>query len=107
LCEAGVEISELHAVGGGARSLLWVQLKADICRLPMRIPDVTEAACLGAALLAGVAAGIYPDLETAVEKTVRWHRRVEPQAGNAAAYDARYAVYQQMYPTLLPLNRQL
>jgi xylulokinase len=107
LRESGVEISELHAVGGGARSLLWVQLKADICQVPLRVPDVTEAACLGAALLAGVATGIYPDLQAAVDRTVRLERHVEPLVDRMVEYDARYQLYRQMYPTLISLQCRL
>jgi xylulokinase len=107
LKEAGVVIDELHAVGGGARSPLWLQLKADICRIPLRVPQVTEAACLGAALLAGTAAGTYPDLGTAVERTVRLEQRVEPRPESVAAYEERYRLYQQVYPTLIGLQRQL
>ena len=107
LREAGVTINELHAVGGGARSPLWLQLKADICRVPLRLPQVTEAACLGAALLAGVAAGMYPDGVTAVAQTVHLRQRVEPQAESVAAYDKRYQLYRQIYPTLIALQRQL
>jgi len=107
LKEAGVAIDELHAVGGGARSPLWLQLKADICRIPLRVPQVTEAACLGAALLAGTAAGTYPDLPTAVERTVRLEQRVEPRPESVAAYEERYRLYQQLYPTLIGLQRQL
>jgi xylulokinase len=107
LREAGVTIDELHAVGGGAQSPLWLQLKADICRVPLRVPQVTEAACLGAALLAGVAAGTYPDLTTAVEQTVHLQRRVDPREDSAVAYDRRYQLYAQMYPTLIALQRQL
>jgi xylulokinase len=107
LKQAGVAIDELHAVGGGARSPLWLQLKADICQIPLRVPRVTEAACLGAALLAGAGAGTYPDLATAVARTVRLDRRVEPRPGSAAAYEARYRLYQQTYPTLIGLQRQI
>jgi len=107
LKDAGVTISELRAVGGGARSPLWLQLKADICQVPLRVPQVTEAACLGAALLAGVAAGIYPDVATAVTQTVHLQRRIEPRADNMSAYDERYQLYRQMYPTLITLQRQL
>jgi xylulokinase len=107
LREAGVEIKELHAVGGGARSPLWLQLKADICRVPLRVPRVTDAACLGAALLAGVGAGVYPDLQAAVAQTVHLERRVEPQAEGVAAYEARYQLYRQVYPTLKALQRHL
>jgi xylulokinase len=107
LREAEIEIAELHAVGGGARSPLWVQLKADICQVPLRVPDVTEAACLGAALLAGVAVGVYPDLHSAVARTVHLERRIEPQADLVAAYDRRYRLHREMYPTMISLLRQV
>ena len=107
LKEGGVEIRELRAVGGGARSALWLQLKADICGVPLRVPRVTEAACLGAALLAGTAVGIYPDVEGAVAQTVHLQRHVERRAESSSAYERRYEVYRQLYPTLSPLLRQL
>jgi xylulokinase len=107
LKEAGVTIDALHAVGGGARSPLWLQLKADICQVPLRVPQVTEAACLGAALLAGVAAGTYADFAAAVAQTVHLQRRVEPQEDSVRAYDARYRLYRQVYSTLIDLQRQL
>lgn len=105
LREGGVSIRELHAVGGGAKSPLWLQLKADIGRVSLRVPEVTEAACLGAALLGGVAAGVYPDLNAAVDRTVHLHRRIEPAADTP--YEELYRLYQQVYPTLIPLQRQL
>jgi xylulokinase len=107
LREAGININELHAVGGGARSPLWLQLKADICQVPLRVPQVTEAACLGGALLAGVAAGVYPDIASAVAQTVHLERRIEPQPNSVSAYDTRHQLYQQVYPTLIDLQRQL
>jgi xylulokinase len=100
LRSAGVEIGTLHAVGGGARSPLWLQLKADICRTPLQTPKVTEAACLGAALLAGVGAGVYTDAHAAVNAAVAWRVQVEPDADSSAAYDQRYALYRQLYPLL-------
>ena len=107
LREGGVAIDELHAVGGGARSDLWLQLKADICRVPLRVPQVVEAACLGAGLLAATATGLYATLESAVAQTVRFQKRVEPECGSSLAYDERYQLYQQLYPTLIPLLRKL
>ena len=100
---AGVLIAELHAVGGGARSAMWLQLKADICGLPLRVPQVTDAACLGAALLAGVGAGVYPDLAGGVACAVQWRQRVEPDAVAARAYAARYKRYRLVYPLLAGL----
>jgi xylulokinase len=107
LSEAGVTIGELHAVGGGARSPLWLQLKADVCGVPLCVPSVTEAACLGAALLAGVAAGVYPDMATAVISTVSVQQRIEPQLDGMSVYEERYRLYRQLYPTLIGLQRRL
>ena len=100
----GVRIDELRAVGGGARSALWLQLKADICNVPLRVPEVTEAACLGAALLAGIGAGVYPDAAAAVARTVRARARIEPHPERRAAYEARFHLYQELYPALAPLH---
>ena len=100
---AGTPIAELHAVGGGARSPLWLQLKADICNIPLRVPQVTEAACLGAALLGGVAAGQYTDVTAAVKATVRMQQRIEPQPEQTAAYAPRFALYERVYPTMREL----
>jgi xylulokinase len=107
LRDGGIAIRELRAVGGGARSDLWLQLKADICGIPLRVPQVTEAACLGAAILAGTAAGIYPGLQSAVAQTVSSHRHIQPRPESRAAYETRYQLYRQLYPTLIPLLRQL
>jgi xylulokinase len=107
LRDGGVAIDTLGAVGGGAKSGLWLQLKADVCRVPIRVPEVTEAACLGAALCAGVAVGVYPDFASAVETTVRQDRTVMPREEVAAAYDERYALYSEVYPTLIGLLRRV
>lgn len=107
LAESGIAIDALNAVGGGARSRLWLQLKADICRLPLRVPRVTEAACLGAALLAGVGAGVYPDPAAAVALAVRPEETIAPDPASAAAYDARYALYRRVYPAVKPLQDAL
>lgn len=107
LQSAGVRITELHAVGGGARSNLWLQLKADICNIPLRVPIVTDAACLGAALLAGVSAGAYRDLATAVAQTVRWLEHIAPSSEQAEAYEVQYARYRRLYPLLTGLLHEL
>ena len=107
LRDAGIPIETLHAVGGGARSPLWLQLKADICRIPLRKPRVTEAACLGAALAAGVAAGVYSDFEAAVATAVGWQSRIEPEPASVAAYAPRFELYTQLYPLLADFQHHL
>lgn len=103
----GVPITELRAVGGGARSPLWLQLKADICDIPLRVPEVTDAACLGAALLAGTATGVYTDPANAVNCTVRTQLAVEPNPAAVASYASHYRAYCTMYPALKPIHRLL
>ena len=105
LREAGVDLNELHAVGGGARSRKWLQLKADICRMRLCVPRVTEAACLGAAILAAVAAGDYPDVRAAVNDAVSLDSRLGPRPGQSERYDRRYEAYRELYPALKAICR--
>ncbi len=103
----GIAIERLHAVGGGARSPLWLRLKADICAVPLRVPAVTDAACLGAALLAGVAAGAYRSLDEATQSTVHMQRELLPDPQAVERYARRYALYCEVYPLLAELNHRL
>ncbi len=105
LREAGVELGELHAVGGGARSRMWLQLKADICRMRLRVPRVTEAACLGAAILAAVAVRDYSDIAEAVRAAVGFDTVVEPDLERSRRYDGRYESYRQLHPALKDVCR--
>ena len=107
LRDSGIEISELHAVGGGAKSDMWLHLKADICKTPLQVPKVTEAACLGAAILASVAVGEQPDISAAVEYAVSLEQRIEAVPESAVAYEKRYKLYRKLYPRLSPLNQEL
>jgi xylulokinase len=104
LQRAGIPIRELRAVGGGSRSPLWIQLKADIGQVPLRIPRVTEAACLGAAILAAVGIGHYRDYADAVRDAVRLDQTVTPDPINAKAYEPRFKLYQRLYPALIGLQ---
>jgi len=104
---AGIEISELRAVGGGAKSPLWLQIKADILDRPITTLKVQEAACLGAALLAGTATGVYNSLDSAVEQTVVPERGFRPEENSARRYEEKFSVYREVYPTLSALNRKL
>lgn len=100
----GTYITGLHAVGGGAKSALWLQLKADICNIPLCVPKVTEAACLGAALLAGTATGIYKNLPDAVSQTVQIKQHIIPSPLSTKSYNSRFETYQKIYPLLKQLN---
>lgn len=90
-------IEEVSFVGGPSRSPLWCQILADVLGVPVRIPDVLEATCLGAALCALVGVGMYPDIREAVDATVHTAREVEPNASAKEAYD-------ELYPRWRALN---
>jgi xylulokinase len=98
--EAGVHISELRAIGGGAKSRIWLQIKADIFKKPVYSLDVSEAACLGAAMLAGAAAGVYSSVHEASEALIHVKERFEPNPEVTPRYDERYHLYKQVYPLL-------
>jgi xylulokinase len=107
LKEGGVRIHELRAIGGGARSDLWLQLKADITGVPVVVPRIAEAACWGAALLAGVGAGCFASAAEAAEGALRLERRFEPDPERAARYGSRYALYREVYPAVASLSHRL
>jgi xylulokinase len=107
MLSCGMHIEELVAVGGGAKSSAWLQLKADILNWPLRTLRCREAACLGAALLAGTATGVYRHLDEAVAQTVQYERKFVPLPDHVGVYSERYAIYQQLHPCLRKLHSEL
>ncbi|MCX7012255.1 MAG: FGGY-family carbohydrate kinase, partial [Candidatus Sumerlaeota bacterium] len=85
--EAGCRIAQLRAVGGGARSRRWLQMKADCFGLPVSSMKVREAAALGAAMLAGIALGRFRDADEAVEAMVALGETHEPDPKRATEYE--------------------
>jgi xylulokinase len=106
MAQAGIRLDEFVAVGGGAKSAAWLQLKADIMGSPIRTLVVREAACLGAGLLALAAAGAYASAEEAARAIVRTRDTYEPRPEDRRRYDERYAAYQELYPALKSINAQ-
>lgn len=92
------------ACGGVARSALWMQMLADVTRVPLRVPAVAEAAVLGAAILGGVAAGAL-EHDTAAGQMVRGGPTYIPDPLRAAQYDAPYARYCELDDLLAPWFR--
>jgi len=104
---AGVSIDELRAIGGGAKSPTWLQLKADIFGKSVTALDVTEAPCLGAALCAGLAVGEYASAGEAVAAAVHDGRRYEPDSAMHERYLEKYEAYKALYPALQNLSPRL
>ena len=100
---AGAPAAEIRSHGGGARSPLWNQIKADVCGLPVVTLQGEDAAVRGDAMLAGVAAGVFPDLAAAAARMVHVERRYEPDPAARAAYDAAYDRYVRLFEALRPM----
>lgn len=100
--EMGLDVGEVRVTGGGARSPLWRQMQADIFAAPITRMRAEEGPAFGAALLAGVGAGVYPDVAAAVAATVATAGSVAPRPDAARAYDQGYAIYRTLYDALKP-----
>lgn len=101
----GGVIDELRVTGGQAKVGLWCQIKADVMRVPVSVPSVTEGALLGEGVLAAAGAGRAPDVATAASRFLKEAARFEPDAANAEAYDDAYRTYRELYPRLRDLMR--
>ncbi len=86
----GMKIKKIHMIGGGARSTLWPQIVADVSDIPVEIPEQKEAACAGAAILAGVGSGVFPSIEEAAGRFTGQTERVEPDVNNREVYEGAY-----------------
>jgi xylulokinase len=100
LRECGAPIESFRATGGGAKSSFWMQLKADLLGKPVHAMRVSEAVCLGAAILAGTAVGAYPSAREAALRLSRVERTYRPHPGRAKIYRERFERYKELYPTL-------
>ncbi len=98
---------EVILAGGGAKSRLWTQIRADILGKPIRLPKVLEATNLGSALLTAVALGFYPGFEQAAASMIRVNRQVEPNPANQRIYNDLYGVFGELHKALGPLSGQL
>jgi xylulokinase len=100
--DLGLGIRQIRASGGGARSDLWRQILADVFDTELVVINVTEGAAYGAALLAGVGAGVYKDMAEACQQAIKVVQRTEPIKENAALYGDFYPVYRALYGALKP-----
>jgi xylulokinase len=100
---SGARPDELALSGGGAVSDLWSQIKADAMGRPLRRLQVLDSGVLGAALFAGVAAGVLPDLKSAAAQMVGTERVFEPRHQHAAVYEEGYRFYRAVQAALTPV----
>jgi xylulokinase len=86
--------------------MLWSQIKADIYQKPVVTFEVFEGSVLGAAILAGVGADVYPDERTGAERAIRLGPTFEPNLANKARYDYLFAMFKDLHDRMQePFNR--
>ena len=100
--EAGAKVTVLRAAGGSAKSPLWTQIKSDVTGCTVEVPEAYSTAAFGAAILAGVAVGLYRDFAEAAS-CVKLTRTHTPDPDNKNTYDQTYATYRELYTRLAPL----
>jgi xylulokinase len=105
LAAAGVSVDRLRVTGGGSRSPLWLQLKADITGKEIVTLNVSESGCLAGAMLGGVATGEFASLAEATEALVHEKESYTPNAAQHAQYQDLYAIYAQLWPAVRDLVR--
>jgi xylulokinase len=98
--DLSVPVKSIRLGGGGARSPLWQQIQADIDGMRVDLVAAEEGAAYGAALLAGVGAGVWRSVESACESSVHVARQVEPIGKNVDLMNRRYEEYRKLYPAL-------
>ncbi|MDR0397162.1 MAG: xylulokinase [Oscillospiraceae bacterium] len=96
----GVTLDNVLAVGGGARSGFWRAMLADVFGCPIGVPERTEGAALGAAILAAVGAGLYPNVSDACDRIIKVKSTQQPDRENGEAYGKVYRLYTRLYPSL-------
>ncbi len=103
LGEMGINVSEIRSLGGGSKSRLWNHIKADITGKLLITMESEEAACLGAAILAGKAIGMFKTIEDACKKMIKVKAKYKPNKKNYDIYLRAYEGYKKLFNDLLEL----
>ena len=100
---SGVHFEKLNATGGGARSKLWMQMKADVLDLPITALKTVDAGTVGSAMLTGIAAGLFTDLNDAAAHMVQEMETYYPREDMHEKYMEIYERYKSVYNAVRPL----
>ncbi len=103
----GINIERSKICGGGAKSVLWKKIFANVLGIKLDIVESEQGPGMGGAMLAMVADGTYSSVGAVCEKLVRVVDTVEPDPALSAKYDARYSQFRKIYPALKPVFAEL
>ncbi len=107
LREMEVVTNDMAACGGGGSSTLWRSMLADTFGISVKTVTSKDGPALGAAILAGVGAGIYKDVRDGCARVVKTKTVQEPDKANGAEYEKYYSIYKSLYPALKEQYKRL
>ena len=96
----GLQADQVRVTGGGAKSKFWRQMLADVFSSEIVVLRNTEGPAMGAAILAGVGAGIFDDFASTTDRLLPVASSVEPIAENVEIYNGHYRLWRRLYPSL-------
>lgn len=103
---SGKQAKSVTVCGGGSKSTFWNQIKADILQRPVSVMEISQTGCLGAAMLASLGIGTFPDVKIANRQMMHLRVSLDPAQANAQVYDDAYHRYRSLYPALKPLFQE-
>ncbi|MGQ9609321.1 MAG: xylulokinase [bacterium] len=103
ILKSGIRINNLRMVGGAASSPIWTKIVADITKVPVILPSLTQSASYGAAILAGFGSRVFNNLKSAYQKLAGQENQIEPNTDNGRKYDDLYEIYR----SALQKNQQI
>ena len=107
LRSAGIRFDSAVLSGGGSRSPVWPQIFADILGIPIAVAACAETGALGAAIAAGVGAGLFPDLAAGVAAMSRQGMSLAADGAMAAHYESRYGTFGRIAAAMAPIWREM
>ena len=96
----GIEVSQVRAIGGGAKNPLWRQMQADVYNTEVVTVSSEEGPAFGAAILAGTGTGIFPDVRDAADEIIKPVDSYTPNPENVKIYNEYYQIFRELYPSL-------
>ena len=102
----GRKFDQLVFTGGAAKGRLWPHIVADVLGMPVAIPGIKESTALGAAMFAGIGAGLYSNAAEVAERIVTFEPAIEPDPAHRGAYSDAYERWRQVYPHVLALSER-
>lgn len=104
--ELSIPVHSIRLGGGGARSALWRQIQADVYGHTVEMVATEQGAAYGAAILAGVGAGVWPSVDRACEKVIQISGEIQPDASSAEVLRRSYARFRRLYSALRSIDRK-